>query len=123
MASRRKFKIQRVWEPPRLGEFSFLMDAAFADLQAFLGMLLRNHSGQFMGAWTSHYPSPTVFCAEMSVVIQALNKADELKLEKVVFESDSLGVILALLGLHDYEEWQARALLTEGKRLLSKHPL
>lgn len=99
------------------------MDATFSNLQAVSGMVLRNHHGQVVGAWTHHYLSPNVFCAEMSVVIQALSKADELGLDKVLIECDSVGVIFALQGLKQYEDWQARALLTKGKRLLSKHPL
>lgn len=106
-AHRKHLPVTHHWRPPRLGEFKSNTDVAFSNLHAVSGMILRDHSGTVVGAWSNHYLSPNVFCAEMEVVIQALRKAQELNLEKVHFESDSLEVVLALKGLKAFEDWQA----------------
>lgn len=45
-------------------------------------------------------------------MIKAFWIAEELKLNRVTFECDSLEVILALQGLKRYEDWQALANIT-----------
>lgn len=45
----------------------------------------------------------------MEVVIQAFQIAEDLKVEKAYFESDSHGVVMAINGMKEYEDWQAKA--------------
>lgn len=99
------------------------MDAAFKDLHATTRTMLRDHIGCVVGAWKNHFLSPSALCAEMEVVVQAISKAEELNLDRVIFESDSLGVVFALQGVNDYEVWQFRSSLLQGKCILTIHPL
>lgn len=99
------------------------MNTAHEELSLASRLILRDHNAKILGAWTNHYQSPNAFCVKMAVVIQAFTKAEELRLENVVFESDSLQVILALLGLREYEDLRAQKNLTTGKHFLVNHPL
>lgn len=58
----------------------------------------------------------------MEVVIQ-VRKKEELHLDEVDFESDSLGVVFVLQGLKEYEDWQAFETMDKGRVILGKHPL
>lgn len=99
------------------------MDATFSNCKATIGIVSRDHNRRILGAWTSHCLSPNAFCAEMEVVVQALIKAEEMNMEKADIESDSLGVILALQGLKDYEDWQAEDNTKKGRDILRRQTL
>lgn len=99
------------------------MDVAFVDSDTVVGCLLRDHRGVILRAWTSHYLSLNVFCAEMEVVVQAFELAGENGLDSVVFESDALGVVFALVRLDDYVDWQAKRTVVKGRSVLARHPL
>lgn len=51
-------------------------------------------------------------------VLQALKISTELRLEKVIFEGDANNVLLAIKGVHEFEDWRATQLLTQCKQLL-----
>lgn len=46
-----------------------------------------------------------------------------MNLEKADIESDSLGVILALQGLKDYEDWQVEDNTKKGRDILRRQTL
>lgn len=55
--------------------------------------------------------------------MQTLLKIEELQLERVEFESDSIGVVFALQGLQDYVNWQAAYATSIGRLMLSRQAL
>lgn len=67
--------------------------------------VLRNHQSSIVGAWIFLFFSPSIFCAEMEATIQAFSIVAKLNLSKASFEGDSLGVILALRGSKEHEDW------------------
>lgn len=65
------------------GEYKINCDAAFKDRITVTGCVLRNHLGLILGAWTCRFVSDNAFCAESKAVVQALQQASKLQLEKV----------------------------------------
>lgn len=72
-------------------------------------------------AWINHFLSCNSFCAEMEAVIQAFELAQEMQINKAMFEDDSLQVVLSLQGLNNFCDWRrARTNISKGKLLLRK---
>lgn len=89
-------------DAPPTGELKLNFDASFKDGSASAGVVLQNSNGTILGAWTNRFISSNPLCVEAEVAAQALNIADELKLENVTFEGDAQNVILAIHGLQQF---------------------
>lgn len=77
------------WIPPPLGE-----------VKTFAGVILRNHTGKIIGAWTDGFLAPSVFYADLCAALLSLEIGEKLGLEK----GDSISVILAMKGCNEYAE-------------------
>lgn len=120
---RRKKTTLAEWTPSGLGTIKINVDVTFSNCKATIGIVSRDHNRRILGAWTNHFSSPNAFCVKMEVIVQALIKAEEMNMEKADIESDSLGVILALQGLKDYEDWQAEDNTKKGRHILRRQTL
>lgn len=111
------------WNSPLLGELKFNVDAAFSYFNAVSGIIVKNHYGHIVRVWSHHFPSPNPYCVEMEVVIQAFKLIEKMNLDKTTFESDSLGVVLALHSMPEYANWQARDNIRYDRQFLTNHRL
>lgn len=108
-SQRRKPKLSKQvcsmqWSPLIMGQLKFNTNVACSNLEAISGVLLRDHDGKTLEAWSHHFLSLSTFYAETEVVIQAFRMASEMKVEKACFEIDSLAVVLALNGVQEFED-------------------
>lgn len=109
------------WQPPVRGTLKFNFDATYTNGIAVTGVVLRNHDGLILGAWVNRFVSVNSYCAETEAAIQALEIANHQGFDLVEFEGDALEVIMALLGLPQFEDWRAMANILTGRRLISHH--
>lgn len=105
--------------PPLPGELKMNFDAAYHDGQTVTGVILRNNNRVILGAWTSHFVAENAFCAEIEVVLQALEMAFCLRLKQIPIEGDAFSVVMAMHGLEKYEDWQAKHNILKGRDILT----
>lgn len=87
------------WQPPIQGFMKVNFDVVFSDGKTTTACILRNMHGEIKGVWINHFEPPNPYCAETEAVIQALRVTKELRLDKVMFEGNTLNVIMALKDL------------------------
>lgn len=98
-------------------------DAAFKDGITAMSYVLQNHLGLILGAWTYHFVSNNPFCSKLEMIVQTLQQATMLQLEKATIEEDASNVILAIQVLDDFVDWKARVNIVLGKKLLRNQVL
>lgn len=102
-------------------EYKLNFDAAFSNGITHTGVVIRNDMGTILGAWTNYFMLQNLFCAEAEAAVQALKILQDLKMERVNSEGDELNVIPALKGNTDADDWRAKHILEEGKKLLGRY--
>lgn len=107
------------WQPPPPGVLKLNFDAAYKDGCTVTAAVLRNNSGTILGAWVNRFHSENSFCSEVEAAVQALKIAADLKINTACFEGDAHNVILVMNGFTQFQDWRAKSVLEEGKRILS----
>lgn len=110
-----------VWNPPILGNYKFNFDISLADNRAIAATTLQNHNGDILGAWTNHFFSSNLFCAETEAVVQTFGIAKDLKMQVTNFKGDALPMILSLRGIGQFDDWRARRTIDKGRTFLRNH--
>lgn len=118
---RSRYGLNQVWTKAILGTLKMNFDAAYKDGKATTGVILRNHAGNILRAWMNHFDFDNAFYAESKAATQALQNAKALQLVDVNFEGDAFGVIMALNGLDDYNDWRAMKNIMWGRKILGQY--
>lgn len=105
------------WIPPKLGVMKFNFDAAFSNMEAFGAVVLRNSECVILNAWIDQVVASDAYMAEAQALVCAFQIAEDMKLDKVDFEGDALGVILAVRGSKEHETWQAKHVIDQARHL------
>lgn len=110
------------WEPPSAEWLKFNVDASLSNGCAWCACILRNHLGLVEGAWVVKNSGLDVFSAELKAFLLAFQIGDDLQSQKLIFEGDALGVVLALNGDKTYEDWRSSPLVDTAFPLINRWP-
>jgi len=87
-------QISNTWQPPMIGWVKVNVDGALTTTgMAGCGGIIRDHAGNWVAGFTCNLGSCSVIEAEQWAVYRGLQLAWDLRLEKIIIESDSKNVI------------------------------
>ncbi|KAL3647798.1 hypothetical protein CASFOL_008766 [Castilleja foliolosa] len=110
------------WKAPPEDMLKCNIDAAFSNGHATSGVVLRNHNGSIKLAAVFHHQCLDPATAESLAALDACKILSELKIRKVIIESDCLDVVSFVHGLPDICFWSAKPVIEKIKKFWNNWP-
>ncbi|OVA10686.1 hypothetical protein BVC80_53g18 [Macleaya cordata] len=100
------------------------IDASFitTDQNAGIGFILRDNTGYFRGAKCMHCRPHSSEEVEGIALLEAINWANDLNLQRVSFESDAQTLVHYAQGKKVKIDWRCKSVLDDCKDLISLSP-
>lgn len=83
------------WSPPPAGFKKLNFDAAYANMQAYVGIVLRDEFGTIITAWNGRFTASSPFAVEAEAALQAFKLGEKCDFHNIIFEGDAMNVINA----------------------------
>lgn len=120
MSTRVNKNPQQVWEKPPVNWLKMNIDASMSDnfTNAGFCIILRDHTGKFMGAMGYSSIDRDILQAEMMVLLKALRWIQEQCLSNVIIEGDNQEVVNSCNGIISSKQWENVLLVEECQSVL-----
>ncbi|KAL3644482.1 hypothetical protein CASFOL_009662 [Castilleja foliolosa] len=112
----------QLWSPPQTGWLKLNTDAAFSFDKGHCGVILKNDLGSILLAAVNHFSCMDAISAECIAILDACKIINNLKLEQVIFESDSLIAISWLNGHSNNRFWTASPVIEQIRKIWNGWP-
>ncbi|KAL3651750.1 hypothetical protein CASFOL_004752 [Castilleja foliolosa] len=109
----------QAWKKPHNGWYKINTDSTFVKGSATAGIVIRNWNGSIIHAFTQKNPCLEPLVAECLAIYQACLTAEELNLDKAIFETDCLNATTAINGASLNCFWPADPVVEKIKRAWS----